>query len=285
MPVSLLSRHLPCRRGTIVFPYRRSKVPAGDSRQFAEWRSLQMRTVLLVMGILLLAASIPLASCTSSGEDVSDVSPHDIQARIDDSGDDNAKRIKAWQEYRDRRVRWIGELVRVVSLPGAASGSYPVDAAFVALDLPVAVTADLLNAPEESGGKVVGVFGPGGWGLHHPRNLNTDIGPDQAKPDLRPGGDGVFSPGGWGVVAVVFDGDEAAKISGAASGLPTGKRQFRLGDPIIFEGTLASTNAASGCGVDPEHGVPPQLKAELDKAHFGLISGSIVGRAESFFDI
>ena len=245
-----------------------------------------MRKLLLVMGLMFLTASIPLASCTSSpGGEISDVSPHEIQARIDDRGDDNAKRIKAWQEYKDRRVRWIGELVRVVKLPAATSGSYSVDSAFVALNPKVPAGAGGLNAPQQSAGKIVGIFSPGGWGLHHPSNLNTDIGPDETRPKLNPGGDGVFSPGGWGVVAVVFDGDEAAKIADAASGLPTGKRQFGLGDAIIFEGTLASTNAASGCEVDPKHGLNPELKAELDKAHFGLTNGSIVGRAESFFDI
>ena len=244
-----------------------------------------MRIILLVMGLLLLTVNVGLASCaSSSGAEVSDLSPHEIQARIDDS-DDDAKRVKAWHEYRDKRVRWIGELVKVVKLPQSTSGPSSVDSAYVALSPPVPAGAGEPNDPQQSAGKVVGVFSPGGWGLHHPGNLNTDIGPDETKPRLNPGGDGVFSPGGWGVVAVAFDGEEAAKISGAASGLPTGKRQLRLGDTIIFEGTLASTNAASGCGVDPKHGVPPELKAELDKAHFGLTNGSVIGRAESFFDI
>ena len=52
-----------------------------------------------LLGFITLSLILVLAGCSpSTQEDLSDVSPHDIQAKLDDAGDDTQKE-QAWRQY------------------------------------------------------------------------------------------------------------------------------------------------------------------------------------------
>ncbi|MFC1917014.1 hypothetical protein ACFLX1_02675, partial [Chloroflexota bacterium] len=239
---------------------------------------------LLVIGIFLLVAPVVLGACATSPEvEIGNISPHEIQAQFESSRDD-VKKEQAWRQFKGKQVRWIGELNKVIRLPTRTSGLTLGSIDVIGLGLQNHRYGGLLGAQDLGEGKVVGIFSPGGWGIYHPKNL--DISASGKKPKLKPGGEGVFSPGGWGLVAVVFGGDEAKQLLGkeAASGLPTGKRQFRVGDTVVFEGKLASAKGVPGGEIGAEHGLSSNLKTQVNSSNFGLVNGIIIGGWDSFFE-
>ncbi|MFC1968689.1 hypothetical protein ACFLVX_04820 [Chloroflexota bacterium] len=238
---------------------------------------------LLVAGIFLLLVPLVLGACaTSPDTEISSVSPHEIQAQLENTRDE-VQREQAWQQFRGRKVRWLGELKKVVRRPPRTIGLNLGNINVIGLGLQNPVYEELLSVQALGEGKVVGIFSPGGWGIFHPKNL--DVSATGNKPKLVPKGEGVFSPGGWGLVAVVFDANKAEQLMGEkASGLPTGKRQFKVGDTVVFEGKLASVKGVQGGEIGAEHGLAPNLKTEVDNSHFGLVDGILIGGWDSFFD-
>lgn len=244
-----------------------------------------MKKRFLVLGFITLTLILVLSGCSQSiPEDLSDVSPHDIQSGIDKEKDEDQKE-QVWRQYKGKRVRWVGELVKVVRLPEKTAIRDVDNLEIVELGISIPLKEIFMGSNAIAGEVVVGIFSPGGWGLHRPENLNVDVG--EKKPRLEPGGEGVFSPGGWGLVAVIFGPEEAEQIivQKTGSGMATGKRQFDVGDSVVFEGRLSSVKGIAGGEIGSEHKLSSEQKTEVNRSHFGLTDGIVLGGIDTFFDI